>query len=99
MPWLGVVGCLSKTMGFSVAESLTWSIRSSPSIVVNGGSRLCYAEIADAWKLVDAIRKVGGWPEYVHRRRATLGIWVIRKLPTVIEVEIAAFVEPPGGYY
>ena len=53
---------------------------------------------ADAWALVDAIRKLGGWPNYVRRRRATLGIWVIRRLPTVIEIDIAACIEPPGGF-
>ena len=51
-----------------------------------------------SWALVDAIRKLGGWPNYVRRRRATLGIWVIRRLPTVIEIEIAACIEPPGGF-
>ena len=53
---------------------------------------------ADAWALVDEIRKLGGWPNYVRRRRATLGIWVIRRLPTVIEIDIAACIEPPGGF-
>ena len=51
-----------------------------------------------SWALVDAIRKLGGWPNYVRRRRATLGIWVIRRLPTVIEIDIAACIEPPGGF-
>ena len=57
----------------------------------------------DAWDLVDAIRKVGGWPEYVRRRRATVAS-VIQKaithdaLPEALNLEIAAFVEPPGGY-
>ena len=93
---------------FSIA--LSYGHRNTLKILLRAGADVYYtgaaqrhsettdAEIADAWKLVDAIRKVGGWPEYVRRRRATLGIWVIRKLPTVIEIEIAAFVEPPGGY-
>ena len=56
----------------------------------------------DSWKLVDAIRKVGGWPQYVHRRRATFASVVKKatwnKLPEAINLEIAAFIEPPGGY-
>ena len=57
----------------------------------------------DSWKLVDAIRKVGGWPQYVQRRRATFAS-VVKKaithnaLPDAINLEIAAFIEPPGGY-
>ena len=57
----------------------------------------------DAWDLVDAIRKVGDWPEYVRCRRATVAS-VIQKaithdaLPEALNLEIAAFVEPPGGY-
>lgn len=57
----------------------------------------------DAWKLVDAIRKVGNWPEYVRRRRETVAS-VVKKaithnfLPDAINLEIAGFVEPPGGY-
>ena len=56
----------------------------------------------DAWLLVDAIQKVGGWPQYVHRRRATFASVVKKatwnKLPEAINLEIVAFVEPPGGY-
>ena len=57
----------------------------------------------DAWKLVDAIQKVGGWPQYVHRRHATFAS-VVKKaithnaLPDAINLEIATFIEPPGGY-
>ena len=57
----------------------------------------------DAWALVDAIRKVGGWPHDVRRRRATVAR-VVKKattrtaLPDAINLEIASFVEPPGGY-
>ena len=57
----------------------------------------------DAWALVDAIRKVGDWSSYVRRRRAICAS-VIEKaitrdaLPHDINLEIAAFVEPPGGY-
>ena len=57
---------------------------------------------ADACELVDAIQKVGGWPQYVHRRRATCASVVKKatwnKLPEAINLEIAAFIEPPGGY-
>ena len=56
----------------------------------------------DAWKLVDAIEKVGGWSQYVHRRRATFANVIKKatwnKLPEAINLEIAAFIEPPGGY-
>ena len=56
----------------------------------------------DAWKLVDAIEKVGGWSQYVHRRRATFANVIKKatwnKLPEGINLEIAAFIEPPGGY-
>ena len=57
----------------------------------------------DAWELVDAIQKVGGWPQYVHRRRATAAS-IVKKavtrdaLPDAINLEIATFMEPPGGY-
>ena len=52
--------------------------------------------------LVDAIRKVDGWPQYVHRRRATAAS-IVKKavtrdaLPDAVNLEVAAFVEPPGG--
>ena len=72
-------------------------LRAGADMYTQGVNRSDYN--TKAWALVDAIRKLGGWPNFVRRRRATLGIWVIRKLPTVIEVEIAAFLEPPGGYY
>ena len=57
----------------------------------------------DAWALVDAIQKVGGWPNYVHRRREIFAS-VVKKaithdaLPDAINLEIATFIEPPGGY-
>ena len=57
----------------------------------------------DAWALVVAFRKVGDWSSYVRRRRAICAS-VIEKaitrdaLPHDINLEIAAFVEPPGGY-
>ena len=47
--------------------------------------------------------KLRFWPEYVHRRRAIFAS-VIQKaitgdaLPEMIDLEIATFVEPPGGY-
>lgn len=50
-----------------------------------------------AWALVDAIRRLGGWPNYVRRRRGALGLWVMRRLPEVTHIEIAAFIELPGG--
>ena len=50
-----------------------------------------------AWALVDAISRLGGWPNYVRRRRGALGLWVMRKLPEVIHIEIAPFMEFPGG--
>ena len=54
------------------------------------------------WDLVDAVRKAKGWANYVARRRA-IGAGAVSKatkgaLPHVINVEILAFVEPPGGY-
>ena len=59
---------------------------------------------ASAWALVDAIRVVGGWPNYVRRRRA-ISASVIEKAITgnllpedITKVEIAAFLEPPGGF-
>ena len=57
----------------------------------------------NAWALVDAIQKVGGWPNYVHRRREIFAS-VVKKaithdaLPEAINLEIANFIEPPGGY-
>ena len=55
---------------------------------------------ADAWLFVDAIQIVGGWPQYVHLRRKTLIAKMARwnKLPDAINLKIAAFLEPPGGY-
>ena len=66
------------------------------------GTILRHDNNAESWKLVDAIRKVGDWPEYVRRRRATVAS-VVKKvthgaLPDAINLEIAAFIEPPGGY-
>ena len=57
----------------------------------------------NAWALVDAIQKVGGWPNYAHRRREIFAS-VVQKaithdaLPEAINLEIATFIEPPGGY-
>ena len=66
-----------------------------------GNARRCDGN-ADSWLLVDAIQKVGGWPQYVHRRRATFASVVKmvtwNKLPDAVNLEIAAFIEPPGGY-
>ena len=62
-----------------------------------------YAWNTESWALVDAIRKAGGWPHYVHRRREIFAS-VVKKaithdaLPDAINLEIATFVEPPGGY-
>ena len=63
---------------------------------------LQYPDKFDSWKLVDAVRKAEGWANYVARRRA-IGAGVVSKatkgvLPEAINVEILAFVEPPGGY-
>ena len=62
---------------------------------------LQYPDKFDSWKLVDAVRKAEGWANYVARRRA-IGAGAVSKatkgaLPHVINVEILAFVEPPGG--
>ena len=55
-----------------------------------------------AWALVDEIRAAGGWQNYVTLRRAALvraiSDAVRGKFPEVINLEIATYVEPPGGY-
>ena len=57
---------------------------------------------ADAWAVVDEIRAAGGWQNYVTLRRAALvraiSDAVRGKFPDVINLEIATYVEPPGGY-
>ena len=57
---------------------------------------------ADALALVDEIRAAGGWQNYVTLRRAALvraiSDAVRGKFPEVINLEIATFLEPPGGY-
>ena len=57
---------------------------------------------ADSWALVDEIRAAGGWQNYVTLRRAALvraiSDAVRGKFPDVINLEIATYVEPPGGY-
>ena len=75
-------------------------LRAGANVVTNTISRA--NTNAESWKLVDAIRKVGDWPEYVRRRRATVAS-VVKKvthgaLPDAINLEIAALIEPPGGY-
>ena len=56
----------------------------------------------DAWILVGQIASTKGWPNYVTRRRATFATLIAKatrnKLPHVTNLEIATFVEPPGGY-
>ena len=71
---------------------------------VHTGSRnLYYAQSIKTLYLVDTILAAGGWPQYVHRRRATSAS-VVKKaitrnaLPDAINLEIATFLEPPGGY-
>ena len=49
---------------------------------------------ADALALVDEIRAAGGWPNYVRRRALAL---VPVSLPEVLRIDIASFVEAPGG--
>ena len=55
-----------------------------------------------AWKLVDLIRKLGSWDEYVRRHRVVL-LSLIAKMaegaliPDVLKYAIADFVSPPGG--
>ena len=55
------------------------------------------------WALVDAIREVGGWANYVARHPpATFANVVTKatrgKLPSPIPLEIATFLVPPGGF-
>ena len=56
---------------------------------------------AAARGLVNQIRAVGGWQNYVTRRRATLVRAISDgfrgKLPEVIYAEIAPYMEAPGG--
>ena len=49
---------------------------------------------ASTWALVDEIRAAGGWPNYVRRRALAL---VPVSLPEVLRIDIASFVEAPGG--
>ena len=55
-----------------------------------------------AWTLVDLIRKLGSWDEYVRRHRVVL-LSLIAKMadgaliPDVLKYAIADFVSPPGG--
>ena len=56
----------------------------------------------DAWATVDAIRRANGWATYAGRHRANAARIVFKAtrgvLPHVINVEIAAFATPLGGY-
>ena len=55
-----------------------------------------------AWTLVDLIRKLGSWDEYVRRHRVVL-LSLIAKMadgaliPDVLKYAIADYVSPPGG--
>ena len=57
---------------------------------------------ASTYALVKEIIAAGGWDEYVLRRVCTLFRLVAKathnKLPHAIDAEIAAFIQPPGGY-
>ena len=75
-------------------------LRAGADVRTGGVGR--YNKNTETWFIVDAIRKAKGWPNYVHRRAATVAS-VVKKvtrglLPDVINLEVAAFVEPPGGY-
>ena len=57
---------------------------------------------AAAWALVDEIREVGGWPNYVARHPPATFARVVEKATKLeidaINLEIATFLEPPGGF-
>ena len=56
---------------------------------------------SETWALVEDIRNLDGWANYVYCRRATLvraiSTATHAKFPEVINAEIASYVEPPGG--
>ena len=57
---------------------------------------------ASAWDLVDAIRADGGWANYVARHPPTTFAGVVKKATNIeidaINLEIAGFLVPPGGF-
>ena len=72
---------------------------------VHTGSVQRRTETSGAWALVDAIREAGGWANYVARYQPTAFASVVKKaithglLPHGVNLEIASFMVPPGGYY
>ena len=56
----------------------------------------------DAWALVDAIREDGGWANYVARHPPATFASVVEKVTKLeidaINLEIATFLVPPGGF-
>ena len=91
---------LAGTTPFSV--SLRYGHRRVLKILLRAGADVRTEHIprrdsnADACALVDEILAAGGWPNYVRRRALAL---VPVSLPevTVLRIDIASFVEAPGG--
>ena len=78
-------------------------------ILLRAGADVHTADVArhedntSAWALVDEIREVGGWANYVARYPPTTLASVVDKamsgaLPDPIPLIVATFLEPPGGY-
>ena len=103
------VNCASPTGRTPFSHALHRGHRCILKVLLRAGADLHTASverwphISSAWALVDTIRVAGGWPQYVHRRRETFAS-VVKKavtrdaLPDAINLEIATFMEPPGGY-
>ena len=67
-------------------------------IAIRGLPILRNEDNSECWTLVDAIRKVGGWQNYVDSRASLVRKATKNKLPHAVNLMITAFVEPTGGF-
>ena len=102
------VNCASPTGRTPFSHALHRGHRCILKVLLRAGAAVDSRRISrcirnvDAWATVDAIRRANGWATYADRHRANAARIVFKAtrgvLPHVINVEIAAFATPLGGY-